>query len=69
MSSIEPKDPLFSEAELKRVLELWVAPGPSRKLDERVSNSYCCDPAGGAPPEPKRGSDYEVLFHMSGRVR
>ncbi|MCA1573077.1 MAG: energy transducer TonB [Acidobacteria bacterium] len=40
MSSIEPKDPLFSEAELKRVLELWVAPGPSRKLDERVSNSY-----------------------------
>jgi TonB family protein len=40
MSSIEPKDPLFSDAELKRVLELWIAPGPSKKLDERVSNSY-----------------------------
>ncbi len=40
MSSIEPKDPLFSEGELKRVLELWVAPEPSRRLDERVSNSY-----------------------------
>jgi TonB family protein len=40
MSTIEPKDPLFSEAELKRVLDLWVAPEPSRTLDERVSNSY-----------------------------
>ena len=40
MSSIEPKDQLFSEAELKRLLELWIAPGPSKKLDERVSNSY-----------------------------
>ncbi|MCM3871334.1 MAG: energy transducer TonB [Pyrinomonadaceae bacterium] len=40
MSSIEPKDPLLSEAELKRVLELWIAPEPSRKLDERVSSSY-----------------------------
>lgn len=40
MSSIEPKDPLFSEAELKRVLGLWVAPEPSETLDERVSNSY-----------------------------
>jgi len=40
MSSIEPKDPLFSEGELKRVLEVWVAPEPSKTLDERVSNSY-----------------------------
>ena len=40
MSSIEPKDPLFSEAELKRVLEVWSTPEPSRTLDERVSNSY-----------------------------
>jgi TonB family protein len=40
MSSIEPKDPLFSEAELKRVLDVWVAPEPSRALDERVSSSY-----------------------------
>lgn len=40
MSSIEPKDPLMSEAELNRVLELWTAPEPSKKLDERVSNSY-----------------------------
>ncbi|MFN2511114.1 MAG: energy transducer TonB [Pyrinomonadaceae bacterium] len=40
MSSIEPKDPLISEAELNRVLELWTAPEPSKMLDERVSNSY-----------------------------
>ena len=40
MSSIEPKDPLFEEAELKRVLELWDAPEPSKTLDERVSSSY-----------------------------
>jgi TonB family protein len=40
MSSIEPKDPLFSEGELRRVLELWVTPKPSKTLDERVSNSY-----------------------------
>jgi len=40
MSSIEPNDQLISEAELKRVLELWVAPEPSKALDERVSNSY-----------------------------
>lgn len=40
MSSIEPKDPFFSESALKRVLELWSAPEPSKTLDERVSNSY-----------------------------
>lgn len=40
MSSIEPKDPLFSEAELNRVLKVWTPPEPSKKLDERVSNSY-----------------------------
>ncbi|MBA3354961.1 MAG: energy transducer TonB [Pyrinomonadaceae bacterium] len=39
MSSIEPKDPFVSEAELKRVLEIWIAPEPSRMLDERVLNS------------------------------
>jgi TonB family protein len=41
MSSIEPKDPLFSEPELKRVLGLWTVPEPSKTFDERVSNSYC----------------------------
>ncbi|CAN5701441.1 hypothetical protein BH20ACI3_BH20ACI3_28380 [soil metagenome] len=40
MSSTEPKDPFFSEAELKRVLELWSAPEAPRTLDERVLNSY-----------------------------
>ncbi|MBA2526395.1 MAG: hypothetical protein H0V18_11550, partial [Pyrinomonadaceae bacterium] len=40
MGSIEPKDPFFSETELKRVLELWTAPEASRTLDERVSNSF-----------------------------
>jgi TonB family protein len=46
MSGIEPKDPLFPEGELKRVLDLWVAPEPSKTLDERVSNSYYRELAG-----------------------
>jgi TonB family protein len=40
MSSIEPKDEFFSEDELNRVLKGWIAPEPSKTLDERVSNSY-----------------------------
>ncbi|MDQ3665428.1 MAG: energy transducer TonB [Acidobacteriota bacterium] len=40
MSNIEPRDPFLSEAELKKTLELWISPEPSRMLDERVSNSY-----------------------------
>lgn len=40
MSSIEPKDQFFSEDELNRLLERWIAPEPSRALDKRVLNSY-----------------------------
>jgi TonB family protein len=60
MSSIEPKDPLFSDAELKRVLELWIAPGPSKKLDERVSNSYYRD-SGSPQPVALPQSQKEVV--------
>ncbi len=40
MSTIEPKDEFFSEDELNRLLERWIAPEPSRALDKRVLNSY-----------------------------
>lgn len=40
MSSIEPEDQIFSEDELKGVLDRWVTPAPSRSLDKRVVNSY-----------------------------
>ncbi|CAN5861302.1 hypothetical protein BH18ACI4_BH18ACI4_16780 [soil metagenome] len=40
MGSMEPKDQIFSEPELKRMLDLWGAPEPSRALDEHISNSY-----------------------------
>lgn len=40
MSSIEPGDQFVSEDELKSMLDRWVAPEPSRSLDQRVSNSY-----------------------------
>ena len=40
MSSIEPGDQFVSEDELKSVLGQWVAPQPSKSLDQRVSNSY-----------------------------
>jgi TonB family protein len=40
MSSIGPKDQFFSEDELNRVLERWIAPEPSKTLDKRVLNSY-----------------------------
>jgi TonB family protein len=40
MSSVEPEDRSYSEDELTRVLERWIAPEPSKVLDKRVSNSY-----------------------------
>lgn len=40
MSSIEPGEQFVSEDELKSMLERWIAPDPSRSLDQRVSISY-----------------------------
>jgi TonB family protein len=40
MSSIESGDQFISEDELKKVLERWVAPEPSKSLDNRVASSY-----------------------------
>jgi TonB family protein len=40
MSSIEPGDHFVSEDEFKSILNRWVAPEPSKSLDQRVSNSY-----------------------------
>ena len=40
MSSIESEDQFISEDELKKVLERWNAPEPSKSLDNRVASSY-----------------------------
>jgi TonB family protein len=40
MSDIEPRDQFTSEAELRKLLERWVPPEPSRSLDRRVTNSF-----------------------------
>lgn len=40
IESGEPGDRFVSEDELKRLLERWIAPAPSKNLDQRVANSY-----------------------------
>lgn len=66
-SSFEPEVPgeiFVSEDELKKLLERWVAPGPSKSLDQRIANSYhrafeSADPA--ARPVPFPQSQKEVV--------
>ncbi len=40
MSSMEHGEKFVSEDELKSLLERWLAPEPSKTLDQRVANSY-----------------------------
>src|SRR5688572_30487165 len=40
MSTYEPGEQFISEEELKSLLDRWVAPKPSKGLDQRVANSY-----------------------------
>src|SRR6185369_10497878 len=43
MSTIGPEIPgekFVSEDELKSLLERWIAPQPSKTLDQRIANSY-----------------------------
>ncbi len=40
MSSIEPGADFISEDDLKNLLDRWIAPEPSKELDQRVANSY-----------------------------
>jgi len=40
MSSIEHGEKFVSEEELRSLLERWLAPEPSKTLDQRVANSY-----------------------------
>lgn len=76
MSTYEPGEQFISEEELKSLLDRWVAPKPSKGLDQRVANSYYTEletadsgTVNAVPPKPKRGSCNEVLFHMQGRIR
>ncbi len=70
MSSIEPEDQLFTEDELKRVLDRWVTPSPSRSLDKRVANSYhrefgSADAAAGPVPLPQRQKEVSNMKFCS----
>lgn len=40
IESGEPGDKFVSEDELRNLLERWIAPEPSKTLDQRVANSY-----------------------------
>lgn len=40
IESGEPGERFVSEDELKHLLERWIAPAPSKTLDQRVANSY-----------------------------
>src|SRR5258705_10418011 len=67
MSTMEPEGPkenLVSEPELKSLLERWIAPQPSKTLDQRIANSYhremgSADPATTAAKFPH--SQHEVV--------
>src|SRR6476659_8948666 len=67
MSTIGPEgqeENFVSEGELKSLLERWIAPQPSKTLDQRIANSYHremgnADPAGVAAKFPQ--SQHEVV--------
>ena len=44
--SVEPEEGFVSDDELKSMLERWVAPGPSRVLDERIETSFAREISG-----------------------
>lgn len=67
MSTIEPEVPgenFVSEDELKSLLERWIAPAPSKTLDQRIANSYHSE-MGSADPAPSLArfaqSQHEVV--------
>jgi len=43
---VEPEDDFVSDDELKKLLERWVAPGPSRVLDNRIETSFISEFSG-----------------------
>ena len=66
MSTIGPEVPgeiFVSEDELKGLLECWIAPQPSKRLDQRVANSYHREMGSAAPATPARfpQSQHEVV--------
>jgi TonB family protein len=48
MGSNDPGEEFVSEDQLKTLLERWIAPGPSRVLDKRVSTSFAREFLGAA---------------------
>ena len=40
MNGAGPGEEFISDDELKTLLESWIAPGPSRVLDERIATSF-----------------------------
>ncbi|MDQ2938891.1 MAG: energy transducer TonB, partial [Acidobacteriota bacterium] len=64
MSSIEPGEKFISEDELKGLLKRWLAPEPSKSLDQRVANSYHreIESLGAAQAMPLAQSQKEVVM-------
>jgi TonB family protein len=72
-SNIKPEDPgqqFISEDELKGLLERWVAPEPSKTLDQRVANSYhrafeSADAAARSTPFPQSQNEVVAMKFCS----
>lgn len=70
MSSIEPSENFVSEDELKSLLDRWIAPEPSKTLDQRVANSYHremgnADPAADLVPFPQSHNEVVTMKFCS----
>jgi TonB family protein len=70
MSSIEPNENFVSEDELKSLLDRWIAPEPSKSLDQRVANSYHremgnADPAADLVPFPQSHNEVVTMKFCS----
>jgi TonB family protein len=70
MSSIEPGENFVYEDELKSLLDRWIAPEPSKALDQRVVNSYHkemgnADPAVNLVPFPQSHKEVVTMKFCS----
>jgi len=50
--SVQPEDEFVSDNELRSLLKRWVAPEPSRVLDERIKTSLAREFSGAAGLSP-----------------
>src|SRR6266850_7568298 len=62
MNGAGPGEEFISDDELKTLLESWIAPGPSRVLDERIATSFAREFSGAD------GLSQPVLLHQRREV-